>query len=194
MTLLLDRDGEIGYIEDFIPAEEADFLLARLLEELDWQAESIRIAGREIQVPRLVCWYGDTQAHYRYSGVDHRPLPWTATLQALRVRVETRCQRRLNSVLCNLYRDGRDSMGWHADNERELGPNPFIASLSLGAERRFDLRHDRTGEILHLPLTHGSLLLMGGSLQHHWRHRIAKQVGIAEPRINLTFRLIHPST
>jgi len=194
MTLLLDRDGEIGYIEDFIPAEEADLLLILLREELDWQAESIRIAGREIQVPRLVCWYGDTQAHYRYSGVDHRPLPWTTALQALRVRVETRCQRRLNSVLCNLYRDGRDSMGWHADNERELGSNPFIASLSLGAERRFDLRHNRTGEVLHLPLTHGSLLLMGGSLQHYWRHRIAKQSGIVEPRINLTFRLIHPGT
>lgn len=186
----LNSDGELDFVENFIPPQEADGFFLALREELAFSEESIRIAGREVKVPRLVCWYGDSEARYRYSGTDHAPLPWTAALRALKQRVEAYCGRGFNSVLGNLYRDGKDSMGWHADKEKELGPAPRIASLSFGAERRFELRHNKTGEILRLPLTHGSLLLMGGSLQHHWRHRIPKSPSVITPRINLTFRTI----
>jgi alkylated DNA repair dioxygenase AlkB len=188
--MLLNRDGELDLIEGFLPPGEADGFLARLREELAWREEHILIAGRPIRVPRLVCWYGAAGARYRYSGVMHEPLPWTDTLSVLKARVEQACGRRFNSVLGNLYRDGDDSLGWHADKERELGPEPYIASLSFGAERRFELRHNKTRETLALPLSHGSLLLMGGSLQRHWRHRVPKMPGVRLPRINLTFRTI----
>jgi alkylated DNA repair dioxygenase AlkB len=189
---LARRDGELRYAEDFLAAEEADAYLERLLVELDWREESLAIAGRALKAPRLVCWYGDPGARYRYSGTDHEPLPWTEALGRLRRRVEEGCARRFNSVLGNLYRDGGDSLGWHADKEKELGPEPWIASLSLGAERRFDLRHNQSRETLSLSLKHGSLLLMGGALQHHWRHRVPKQPGAGGPRINLSFRAILP--
>lgn len=194
MSLLLNPDGELAFVEAFIPPEEADGILARLREELDWREEDILIAGRPIKVPRLVCWYGDPEARYRYSGVMHEPLLWTALLAELKRRVEEHCGRRFNSVLGNFYRDGHDSMGWHADKEKELGPEPYIASLSFGAERRFELRHNRNRERLALPLSHGSLLLMGGRLQHHWRHRLPKMPGLGMPRINLTFRAILPTS
>jgi alkylated DNA repair dioxygenase AlkB len=194
MSLLLNSDGELDFVEAFIPPEEADGILARLREELDWREEDILIAGCPIKVPRLVCWYGDRQARYRYSGVMHEPLLWTALLAELKQRVEEHCGRRFNSVLGNFYRDGNDSMGWHADREKELGPEPYIASLSFGAERRFELRHNRSRERLALPLSHGSLLLMGGRLQHHWRHRLPKMPGLGMPRVNLTFRAILPTS
>jgi alkylated DNA repair dioxygenase AlkB len=194
MAKLLNLDGELDFIEDFIPDREADAFLVRLQEDLAWQEENIIIAGRKIQVPRLVCWYGDPGARYRYSGVDHPPSIWTETLRALKERVEAKSGRRFNSVLGNLYRNGNDAMGWHADNEPELGPEPFIASLSFGAERRFELRHDKTRHNLSLTLSHGSLLLMGGRLQRHWRHRIPRMPGMQDPRINLTFRTIFPKS
>lgn len=190
MNQLLKEDGELGFFEHFIPCPEADELLECLLAELDWREEDIVIAGRKVRVPRLVCWYGDPKARYRYSGVCHEPLPWTQTLAGLKARVEDHCGRPFNSVLANLYRNGEDSMGWHADKEKELGPNPGIASLSFGATRLFRLRHNRSGQILELPLNHGSLLWMGGSLQHHWRHCIPKIRGLATARVNLTFRSI----
>jgi alkylated DNA repair dioxygenase AlkB len=187
---LLDRDGEVFLLEGFIPRDEADSCLARLLHELAFAEETLIIAGREVKVPRRVAWYGDPGACYRYSGIDHLPLPWTDTLRVLKLRVEEACGHAFNSVLANLYRNGNDSMGWHADKERELGPNPFIASLSFGATRSFRLRHDKTGETLALPLSHGDLLLMGGRLQHHWRHCVPKAREAQSPRINLTFRTI----
>jgi alkylated DNA repair dioxygenase AlkB len=163
-----------------------------LLAELAWEQESISIAGRTVLVPRLVCWYGDASARYRYSGVDHQPLPWTGTLSEIRMLVESRVGAPFNSVLGNYYRGGSDSMGWHADKEAELGINPTIASLSLGVSRRFLLRHNRTHEQCELKLAHGSLLMMAGSLQHHWRHCVPKTRAAEDPRINLTFRYIHP--
>jgi alkylated DNA repair dioxygenase AlkB len=190
MAIPPNPDGELEFIEGFVPPDEADGLFARLREELAWQEEHIVIAGQVIKVPRLVCWYGDPSAHYRYSGAAHDPLPWTDTLRALKTRVEERCGRRFNSVLGNFYRDGNDSLGWHADKEKELGPEPYIASLSFGAERRFELRHNKTRDTLALSLSHGSLLLMGGSLQRHWRHRIPRMPGVRSARINLTFRTI----
>ena len=192
LTLLHEPDGELAFVENFIAPPEADAFFCGLRESLDWREEHILIAGRTVKVPRLVCWYGDPGAQYRYSGVDHRPLPWTELLLSLKARVEAHCGRPFNSVLANLYRDGADAMGWHADREKELGPEPYIASLSFGAERRFDLRHNRTRKVLSLPLTHGSLLLMGGSLQHRWRHRVPRMPGVNGPRINLTFRAVVP--
>ena len=185
-------DGELYFVKNFISREEADSLHVLLRRDLAWRDEEIMVFGRRVKVPRLVCWYGDAGAVYRYSGVEHAPLPWTETLLTLKSRVECFCGRQFNSVLGNLYRDGRDSMGWHADKEKELGPNPFIASLSFGAERLFKLRHNKTAETLDVILTHGSLLLMGGSLQHRWRHSIPKMREPKTERINLTFRTIFP--
>jgi alkylated DNA repair dioxygenase AlkB len=184
------RDGAVHLFPDFLSSADAGALFQTLRAELDWQQETIVIAGRPVLVPRLVCWYGDHGADYRYSGVQHHTSPWTPALQALREKVERRTGGRYNSVLGNYYRSGNDSMGWHADKEKELGTHPIIASLSLGASRRFLLRHNKTREQLELLLTDGSLLLMGGSLQHHWRHCVPKAPSAAGTRINLTFRLI----
>lgn len=190
---LAARDGEIYLIGEFLPVEAAARCLQALQRELAWHPEWIVIAGKQVLVPRLVCWYGDDAAVYRYSGVDHQPLPWTPLLADLKRRVEEYTGDAFNSVLCNCYRDGSDSMGWHADKEKELGRNPTIASLSFGAPRRFLLRHNRTREVLRLDLVSGSLLLMKGSLQHHWRHCVPKEPNATEPRINLTLRRIIPT-
>lgn len=191
---VLIREGEIDYHEDFLGTEEANRLFLALAATMDWHDEFIRIAGRSVLVPRRVAWHGDSDAIYHYSGVRHEPRPWTPDLLILKSRLEDFCGQPFNSVLGNRYADGQDAMGWHADNEPELGPETFIASLSLGAERRFDIRHNIRRKILHLPLAHGSLLTMGGAFQAHWQHRIPKQPAITSPRINLTFRLIHPKT
>lgn len=186
----MQHDGEVTYIANFLSADQASEYFRRLYTDLNWQQETIMIAGRQQTVPRLVCWYGDAGAVYHYSGTTHYPQPWTAELVELKQKIETLTGWRFNSVLANLYRDGRDSMGWHADNEKALGRNPCIASLSLGQNRRFKLRHNKKIETLDLELASGSLLLMAGSLQHHWRHCLPKSQRIMGPRINLTFRRI----
>lgn len=185
------RDGEVDYLPDFLsPAEQLD-CYSRLADSLDWHQEELRIAGRIVAVPRLVAWYGEPEARYAYSGVVHEPLPWTPELSALRARIEAESGARYNSVLANWYRDGNDSMGWHADNEPELGRNPVIASLSLGARRRFLMEHRRDKTRLELELGQGGLLIMAGATQHYWRHSLPKTAQLVGPRINLTFRLIH---
>lgn len=183
-------DGELHLIKQFYSQSEADQLFDRLKTDLAWQEESIFIYGRWVKVPRLMCWYGDPDAWYQYSGVNHQPMPWTAALQAIREKVEQQCQCAFNSVLANLYRDGNDSMGCHADDEKELGPNPVIASLSLGDERLFRLHHKKTRDKLDIILGHGDLLVMAGTLQHHWMHAVPKTKKLKTPRINLTFRKI----
>ena len=190
MESLSLRDGELYLDRAFMSGEEADRLFARLLDEIAWQEEAIKLYGRSVKVPRLVAWYGDPGACYTYSGVSHQPLAWTPALAQLKARVETATAHRFNSVLANLYRNERDSMGWHADKERELGSNPVIASLSLGQRRLFKLRHNKTGETIDLWLEHGTLLLMAGALQHHWRHCLPKSQRPMGARINLTFRTI----
>ena len=187
---LVSQDGELVYLADFLTQPKALDCFARLQAELDWQQEVATIVGRRVPVPRLVCWHGDDGAIYRYSGLTHYPQAWTQTLLELKQAIETASGQPFNSVLGNLYRNGQDSMGWHADQEKVLGINPFIASLSLGAARRFKIRHNKTGETLDLLLGNGSLLLMGGALQHHWRHCIPKSREDVSPRINLTFRNI----
>ena len=190
MTNLVSQDGEIYYLPGFIPATDTRAIYERLENELDWQQEVVTLVGRRVPVPRLVCWHGDEDAAYQYSGLTHDPKPWTDTLLLLKQSIEDVSGHRFNSVLGNLYRDGQDSMGWHADQEKVLGKNPYIASLSLGQERLFKIRHNKTGETLGLPLADGSLLLMGGALQHHWRHCVPKSAKAAAARINLTFRRI----
>jgi len=144
-------------------------------------------------VPRLMAWYGDTGADYRYSGVNHIPLPWTLELQSIRADMEALCEQPFNSVLANLYRDGRDSMGCHADNEKELGINPTIASVSFGETRLFRVRHTKKRCKLEIELSHGDVLIMAGELQHHWRHELPKTHQPKKPRINLTYRRIFSS-
>ncbi len=190
MKNLASQDGELFYLAGFLTGNEALQCFARLSTELDWQEEVATIVGRRVPIPRLVCWYGDEGAVYQYSGLTHYPQAWTETLLGLKQSIENASSHRFNSVLGNLYRDGQDSMGWHADQEKVLGKNPFIASLSLGAERLFKIRHNKTGETVDINLANGSLLLMGSSLQHHWRHCVPKTQQPKSARINLTFRNI----
>lgn len=192
---LCPSDGEIFLIKSFYAQSEADRLFADFYQNLAWQEESIFIFGKYCKVPRLMCWYGDDDAVYHYSGVKHEPLPWTAALSTVRIRIEAfigGCT--FNSVLANLYRDGRDSMGYHSDNEKELGVNPVIASLSLGDARLFRLHHKKKRrENLDIVLEHGDLLIMAGALQHHWVHALPKTRQTKNPRINLTLRRIQPA-
>jgi alkylated DNA repair dioxygenase AlkB len=189
-TALPLRDGHLAWWPQAFSPEDAARLFASLHGTVPWREERLKIFGREHTVPRLVAWHGDPDARYRYSGVLHEPSPWTDELSAVRRRVEALSGHRYNSVLANLYRDGRDSMGWHADDEPELGRDPVIASVSLGATRRFRLKHRATGQTFALDLTAGSLLVMAGATQHHWLHCVPKTARPVGPRINLTFREI----
>ena len=172
-------------------AAEASGLFDELRRQIDWQQEEILMFGRRVPVPRRVAWHGDPAATYAYSGTEHHPLPWTPALEQARARVTGLTGVDFNAVLLNLYRDGRDGMGWHADDEPELGRNPVIASLSLGATRRFCLRHRRRRDLrVDVPLSHGSLLLMSGATQHHWLHALPKTAVPVGERINLTFRRV----
>lgn len=184
-------DGSLVLIDRWLDAARADAALTALLAEVAWAQGHISMFGREVAEPRLTAWYGDAGAVYIYSGRRNEPAPWTPRLAELRDAVAAESGRAFNSVLLNLYRDGNDSMGMHADREPELGAEPFIASLSLGATRTFRLRHRRKKEPgLDLELSHGALLLMGGRLQHEWRHGVPKQPRVTEPRINATFRWV----
>lgn len=187
---LVPFDGELYLIKQFYRLPVSDQLFKAFETGLAWQEEDIFIFGKWVKVPRLMCWYGDPDAYYQYSGVNHQPRPWTTELRSIRKKVEQQCQCSFNSVLANLYRDGKDAMGCHADDEKELGLNPVIASLSLGDERLFKLHHKKRKETLDIILGHGDLLVMAGSLQHHWLHSVPKTKKIKTPRINLTFRKI----
>jgi alkylated DNA repair dioxygenase AlkB len=187
---VLEEDGEVVLWRGFVPLAEASKLTQELVSTLAWHSETISMFGRQIEVPRLVCWYGDPGAVYRYSGVAHQPLPWLPVLSALRERVEQATGETFNSVLANLYRNGQDSMGWHADNEPELGPQPQIASLNFGATRRFRLQHRKTKRVVSVALASGDLLFMAGDTQKYWRHSVPKERDVDAPRVNLTFRRI----
>ncbi|QJX46937.1 alpha-ketoglutarate-dependent dioxygenase AlkB [Hymenobacter taeanensis] len=179
---------------EFLPLPKAAELLTELTATIPWQHEAIRLFGRDVLQPRLTAWHGDAGATYRYSGLQLTPQPWTLALQQLRRHVEAVTGAAFNSVLLNLYRTGQDSMGWHADNEPELGPTPVIASVSLGATRSFRLRPRNPLLTPHPPLslalTSGSLLVMRGLTQQHWLHSLPKTARVQEPRLNLTFRWV----
>jgi alkylated DNA repair dioxygenase AlkB len=182
-------EGDARLWPQAFDASEARQLFDELRREIRWQQEEIVMFGERRRVPRLVAWHGDPGAGYVYSGTDHQPEPWTPPLERIRDRVGSLTGARFNAVLLNLYRDGRDGMGWHADDEPELGRNPVIASVSLGATRRFCLRHRRRKDLkVDLQLPHGSLLCMGGATQHNWVHALPKTRLPVGERINLTLR------
>lgn len=188
---LLPMDGEVLLDEVWLSRPEADSLLGALVSGLDWQQERARFGAKSVPLPRLTAWYGDVG--YSYSGVYHPARPWPPLLAELRERAWSAwpgcgVTRKPNSVLVNWYRDGRDSMGWHSDDEPELGSAPTIWSVSLGATRRFLLRRRSSGERLALDLPHGSLLVMAGDCQRAWQHSLPKTTKPLGQRVNLTFR------
>lgn len=188
LTPIPIADGELWFQQrlalDWPPAE----VMRRLLDETDWRHEQVQVWGKLHMQPRLTAWHGE--ARYRYSGKTFHPLPFTPLQLHIKEAVERATGRRFNSVLLNYYRDERDSMGFHADDERELGPEPAVASVSFGAPRTFILKHRTRPQTIKLALGDGCLLLMTGTLQQHWTHGINKERAARGPRINLTFRLI----
>jgi len=180
--------SNIVFWPNWLSGAEADQLLSRAIEQTDWRQDNIRIAGKIIPVPRLQNWFGDPATSYTYSGICLQAVSFPDWMEQLRLSVESQTGQPFNRALVNYYRHGRDSVDWHADDEKALGPAPVIASVSLGAERVFQLRHNLSREKLSISLPHGSLLLMGAGIQQHWQHRLAKVGDLQEPRVNFTFR------
>lgn len=182
---------ELSYFPKFLEKNQADTFFLKLYDNINWKIEYYRMFGKILPSPRMMAWYGNQGLNYRYSGIDHLTIPWNDELITLKNFIEDKLNHRFNSVLANLYRDGQDSMGWHADNEPELGQKPVIASLSLGENRRFVCRKRQDNrQSFSLKLEHGSLLVMSGQTQHHWQHAIPKTKTNCLPRVNLTFRQI----
>jgi alkylated DNA repair dioxygenase AlkB len=185
-------DAEMLYLARLTLAQSDARVLQQLIAEVPWRCEEVVMWGKRMPQPRLTAWYGDAGASYAYSGVQLHPLPWTPILLDIKARIEAAVGSAFNSVLLNYYRDHRDSVGFHSDAEPELGEQPVIASLSLGEERSFVLRHKtlRHVEPVRLCLASGSLLLMRGDTQRCWRHGVPKESRPCGPRVNLTFRTI----
>jgi alkylated DNA repair dioxygenase AlkB len=195
---VLPCDGSALLLAKWLDNLQVGEMLRSLLDEVPWQSHDLVLFGKKMTEPRLSAWVGDDGVSYTYSGVRRVPGTWTRTLVELRHLCESTLASvfpgvGFNSVLANLYRSGDDSMGWHADDESELGPTPVIASMSFGDERRFDFRHRSSGETVSVRLPHGSLLVMSGETQVHWKHRLAKTKASRSPRVNLTYRHVHAS-
>jgi alkylated DNA repair dioxygenase AlkB len=186
-------DASLTLWPNWLEQQQSSTLQQQLLQQLQWSQDSIVMFGKAVKIPRYQVWMGDSHCSYRYSGTTFSPQPWHTEVQQLAQQVSTFLQLPFNCVLLNWYRDGGQYMGWHADNEPELGDNPYIASLSIGATRRFELKHRQQPWQLALDLTPGSLLLMAGECQQHWLHRLPKQSKVTDSRINLTFRYIKSS-
>lgn len=179
------------FYKRFLSANEATVFFEELITKTNWRQDSIKMYNKYVYLPRLTAWFGDNGTNYKYSGINMNPTPWTPILDLLKTRVQKIANCQFNSVLLNYYRTGNDSVGWHQDNEPELGKNPTIASISLGATRLFQLKHlDIETHKLNITLPSGSLLLMTGETQHFWKHQIPKTNKEVSPRINLTFRYI----
>ena len=184
-------DAEVIYYPHFFDKEEADSIYAELINEIPWHQDEITVYGKKHLQPRLTALYGNEGKPYSYSNIKMQPHPWNLLLQKIKSKVESVSDTNFTTVLLNQYRDGKDSNGWHADNEKELGTNPVIASVSFGAERTFQLKHNSDkDQKKSIVLEHGSLLLMKGTTQHCWKHQIPKTAKPVGPRINLTFRVI----
>ena len=187
---------QLQYHENIFDTQSQNTLFDSLKHDIAWKQDHIKLFGKVHPTPRLVAWYGDPHCTYTYSGVVNTPLAWTPSLLTIKDRIEQLLYpAKFNCVLLNYYRDGHDKMGWHSDDEKELGPNPNIASVSFGATRRFDFK-DKTdpSNKFSLELHSGSVLLMQGDMQHHWLHQLPAQKRILTPRINLTFRFIPEQT
>ena len=187
-------DGKISEYPHAFDSKESESLLATLMELIPWQQDYLRIAGKTVAVPRLQCWMGDSASNYGYSGIRLTPSPWQSDVSLIRQRVENLCDLKFNSVLLNYYRNGNDSVAWHADDEVELGKNPIIASVSFGVERKFQLKRKQATSSSQnkfiMTLGNGSLIVMGKDLQQNWLHQVPKEKHLQEPRINLIFRNI----
>jgi alkylated DNA repair dioxygenase AlkB len=185
-------DAEVYYLGDLALGQKRDEILQRLIANIKWRQDTIVVWGRTYRQPRLVAWYGDRGIDYTYSGIRLSPMPWTELLLDIKRRVESVTRESFNSVLLNYYRDNRDSMGFHSDDEPELGENPVIASVSLGEERTLVLKHkvNKLAKSVRVRLASGSLLLMKGETQRWWKHGIAKETRRCGARVNLTFRRI----
>lgn len=189
---ILPYDGEVIYYGHVVSEDKAKQYNNALLQEIPWQHDEALIYGKRIITKRKVAWYGDDSYNYTYSKTTKTALPWTKTLLELKELVENNCGTKFNSCLLNLYHDGDEGMAWHSDDEKALGKNTVIGSLSFGAVRKFSFKHKQTGEKRELILDNGSLLVMKGTTQTHWLHRLPKSTKIKHPRINLTFRTIVP--
>lgn len=184
-------DADINYFPNFFSLEESKLLYQNLTEKIKWQQDFIKIYGKTIPLPRLTAWYGETEKNYTYSGILMKPHKWNNDLLRIKEKIEAIAKVNFNSVLLNLYRNGADSVAWHADDEPELGINPVIASVSFGETRIFQFKHQENQALKsQIALENGSLLLMQGTTQHKWLHQIPKTTKILKPRINLTFRII----
>ena len=188
---LLPFDGEVLFYPTLFSKKESDNYLQTLRQDIVWKQEPIKILGKEIMQPRLTAWYGEADKPYTYSGITMQPYAWTNSLLSIKQKIESIAGTRFTSALLNLYRTGSDSMGWHRDNEKELGTNPIIGSVSFGATRNFQFRKyaDKSNKI-NVELSHGSFLLMRDSTNHHWEHRVPKTSEPVNERINITFRII----
>ncbi|MFT5322163.1 MAG: alkylated DNA repair dioxygenase AlkB [Pseudohongiellaceae bacterium] len=184
-------DADIQLFPHFLSVTKADLYFDEFKTQMPWQQDSLNFGGKSVLIPRLQVWVGDKHSHYAYSGLSLSPLPWTPVLEKLKKLVEKACNSEFNSVLLNYYRDGRDSVAWHSDDEKELGSEPIIASLSLGVSRRFQLKHKIKKHLKSsCELGNGSLLVMGKGVQQYWQHQVPKQAEVDTGRINLTFRRI----
>ncbi len=187
---LLPRDGDLFYFQDFLNSQESLKLIPQLLKELNFKNDQTIVFGKHHVMNRLTAWVGDEPFVYGYSQIKRKAEPWSDSILRVKSLVEQKTKKNFNSCLLNYYPTGDDGMGWHADNEKELGINPVIASVSLGAERKFSFKHAGTKEKLDIQLTNGSLLLMAGEIQHFWKHALPKSKKVQTPRLNLTFRTI----
>jgi alkylated DNA repair dioxygenase AlkB len=187
---LLPRDGIVNYYGKVLTSQESNYYFECLLQTIEWKNDEAIIFGKRIITKRKVAWYGDQDFEYTYSKTTKRALPWTAELLELKSIAENKTGEKYNSCLLNLYHSGDEGMAWHSDAEKDLKQNGAIASLTFGAERKFSFRHKLTKETVSLVLQHGSLLVMAGTTQAHWLHRLPPTKLISKPRVNLTFRTI----
>ncbi len=183
---------ELETIKNFYDAAECERIYSRLLNEQNWPDNRYVVSGRQFILPRLQTWHADPGIRYSYNNNLLETRAWTPLLSDIRAKVESFLNYSFNSVLVNLYRNGADYVGWHADNERELGEKPFIASLTFGAERQFEFRHKKSSASGRISLQSGTLLIMQPNFQHHWLHNVPLDTGVTEGRINLTFRKVVP--
>lgn len=188
---IISQDGDVNYYGEIISQIESDFYFTTLFTEIDWRYDQAVILGKHIETKRKVAWYADKPFSYTYSNITKYALPWTNTLQALKVLVENKTGEKYNSCLLNLYHDGSEGMAWHSDGEQDLKKNGAIASLSFGAMRKFAFKHKQSKQVVSLNLKAGSLLVMKGDTQQHWLHRLPPTKKVRDARINLTFRSIN---
>tara|TARA_B100000614_G_C14430627_1_gene445957 strand:+ start:271 stop:855 length:585 start_codon:yes stop_codon:yes gene_type:complete len=188
--IVAHNDLKIRIEDNFFDSNQSDEFLNKLIKNLSWESMMIKMFGKDLKIPRLQCWIGDEGCDYKYSGKKLNRQDWSSELLQIRKKIFKDLKIDFNSVLANYYRDGKDSMGWHSDDEKELGPNPTIASISFGSERNLYFRNKITKETISIPQAHGCLIVIDGKTQKNWQHSIKKTQKIIGPRINLTFRNI----